>query len=145
MIAVDTNVVLRYLLQDDRRQSQKASALFEGEEKILITDVVLVETIWTLKGKRYQLSRKALVEVLYGLIEEPNVVFEDGHSVWCALEDYINARPVKVGGKTKQADFADALIVNKSLRYEAKRKRSVHLLYTFDKGALEIDGTKAPE
>jgi len=50
-----------------------------------------------------------------------------------------------VGGKTKQADFADALIVNKSLRYGAKRKRPVHLLYTFDKGALEIDGTKAPE
>lgn len=145
MIAVDTNVVLRYLLQDDRNQSRKANALFAGEEKILITDIVLVETIWTLRGKRYQLSREALVEVLYCLIEEPNVMFEDGQAVWCALDDTINAKPVKVRGKIKQADFADALILNKARRYGAKRKLRVHPLYTFDKGALEIDGTQEPQ
>lgn len=145
MIAVDTNVVLRYLLQDDKKQSPKANKLFEGQEKILITDVVLVQTIWTLRGKRYELPKEALVDVLHSLIEEPNVVFEDGHAIWRALDDYINARPVKVSGKTKQADFADALIVNKSQRHGTKNKLSVDPLYTFDKGALEIDGTKEPE
>ncbi len=144
MIAVDTNVVLRYLLQDDAVQSQKANALFEGQQKILLTDVVLVETLWTLRGKRYLLPKESLVEVLHCLIEEPNVVFEDGHAIWCALEDYINAKPIKSGGKTKQADFSDALIVNKSQRYVAKNKQPVSPLYTFDKAALEIDGTEEP-
>lgn len=134
-IAVDTNVVLRYLLQDDEKQSPKASNIFEGSEKILITDVVLVETIWTLRGKRYGLDKGRLIAVLNGLIEEPNVMFEDGHSVWCALVDYTNA---------KAADFADALIVNKSQRHGAKGKEAVTPVYTFDKGALEIDGTKKP-
>lgn len=145
MIAVDTNVVLRYLLQDDEKQSPKANKLFEGKEKILITDVVLVEAVWTLRGRRYELPKEVLIEILHSLIEEPNVVFEDGHAVWCALDDYINARPVKVGGKTKQADFADALILNKSRRYGTKDKKPVSPLYTFDSGALVIDGTKEPE
>jgi len=145
MIAVDTNVVLRYLLQDDAGQSWKASKFFEGAEKVLLTDVVLVETVWTLRGKRYQLSKEALVGVLHSLIEEPNVVFEDGQAVWCALNDYTNARPVKVGGKTKQADFADALIVNKSLRQRSRGASPTSPMYTFDKAALEIEGTREPE
>lgn len=145
MIAVDTNVVLRYLLQDDTKQSQKASRIFEGTEKILLTDVVLVETVWTLRGKRYQLPKEALTRVLHSLIEEPNVAFEDGQAVWCALDDYKNAKPIKVGGKTKQADFADALIVNKALRHGGKAKSSARPLYSFDKAALEIEGTQEPE
>jgi len=146
VIAVDTNVLLRYLLQDDKAQSSKANKLFDGKTKILLTDVVLVETIWTLRGKRYQLDRELLTEVLYSLIEEPGVVFEDGQAVWCAIEDYANAQAVKAGGKTKRADFADALIVNKSQRYGVKNKRPAPSpLYTFDKGALEIEGTKEPE
>ncbi|KXS55046.1 MAG: hypothetical protein AWU57_549 [Marinobacter sp. T13-3] len=145
MIAVDTNVVLRYLLQDEAKQSAQASSLFLGSEKILITDVVLVETIWTLRGKRYALSREALAEVVHSLTEEPNVVWEDGHAVWCALDDFVNAKPIKVNGKTKRADFSDALILNKSQRYGINKTLSVYPLYTFDKAALKIDGTKEPE
>ena len=145
MIAVDTNVVLRYLLQDDAKQSPRASKLFVGQEKILITDVALVEAIWTLRGKRYALSKEALIEVVHSLIEEPNVVWEDGYAVWYALDDFANATPVRAGRKTKQADFADALIVSKSQRYGINKKLSVYPLYTFDKGALEIDGAKEPQ
>jgi len=53
VIAIDTNVLLRYLLQDDQRQSAKASGLINGEEDVLVTDVVLAETLWndeTLSG-----------------------------------------------------------------------------------------------
>ncbi|ETS33088.1 hypothetical protein PTE_00237 [Photorhabdus khanii NC19] len=80
-------------------------------------------------------SKEPLVDVLHSLIEEPNVVFEDGYAFWCALDDYINAKPIKCGGRTKQANFTDALIVNKSQRYGAKNKKSVSPLYTFDKAA----------
>lgn len=145
MMAVDTNVVLRYLLQDDTRQSAKAGRLFLGSEKILITDVVLVETLWTLRGKRYALSRETLAEVVHSLIEEPNVVWEDGHAVWCALDEFVNAKPIKINGKTKYADFSDALILSKSHRYGIKKNASVYPLYTFDKAALKIDGTKEPK
>ena len=111
----------------------------------MITDVVLVETIWTLRGKRYSLAKEALIEVLHSLIEESNVAFEDKNAIWCALDDYINAEPIKSGGKTKQADFADALIVNKSKCYGIKNNEPVSHTYTFDKGALEIEGTIEPQ
>ena len=57
MIAVDTNVLLRYLLNDDQGQAAIAEKLINGKEIVLFTDVVLVETIWTLKGKKYQLNK----------------------------------------------------------------------------------------
>ena len=50
MIAVDTNVLLRYILQDDVEQANKAASLIKKNSVVLITDVTLVETAWTLKG-----------------------------------------------------------------------------------------------
>ena len=63
MIAIDTNVLLRYLLDDDDKQSLISKVLINGEHKVLVTDVVLTETVWVLKGKRYQVSKaKALAD-----------------------------------------------------------------------------------
>ena len=56
MIAVDTNILLRYLLGDDEQQAEKASILINGDELALITDVVLAEVVWTLAGRKYQLN-----------------------------------------------------------------------------------------
>ncbi len=144
MIAVDTNVLLRYLLQDDEKQANKAAKLILGTESVLITDVVLMETIWTLKGKRYNLSKEQIIDVIYALFAEPNLTFEDGPAVWGALKDFSNAKPIKSSGKTKQADFPDALIVNKAKRHGQLTKNEVSTVYTFDKAALEIGGTKQP-
>lgn len=144
MIAIDTNVLLRYLLQDDAKQAAKTNKLILGIEEVLITDVVLTETIWTLKGKRYGLSKEQIVDVIHALFAESNIKFEDGFAVWGALKDFMNAKPIKAGGKTKQADFPDALIVNKAKRYGQLNKIEISAIYTFDKAALEIDGTKEP-
>jgi predicted nucleic-acid-binding protein len=141
MIAIDTNVLLRYLLQDDVKQASKATQLILGTETVLITDVVLTEIIWTLKGKRYNLSKEHIIDVVHALFAEPNLTFEDGQAVWGALKDYTNAKLIKSGGKTKQADFPDALIVNKAKRLGQLNKDEVLTVYTFDKAALEIDGT----
>ena len=144
MIAIDTNVLLRYLLSDDVEQSKKASSIIEGTNQILITDIVLVETIWTLKGKRYNLDKEGIIETINALFAEPNICFEDGQTVWRALSDYSNAKPVKVGKKYKEADFPDALIVNKA-KYESKRTgKALQGVYTFDKAAQVIPGTKEP-
>lgn len=43
MIAVDTNVLLRHVLQDDEQQSPLATRLIEQHGKVLVTDVVLIE------------------------------------------------------------------------------------------------------
>ena len=78
MIAIDINFSLRYLLQDDARQSAKANKLLSGINRLLITDVVLSETIWTLKGKKYKLSKDDFLLVIDQLFKEPNLTFEDG-------------------------------------------------------------------
>ena len=99
MIAIDTNVLLRYLLEDDKAQSKRASQLILGDEPVLITDVVLVETVWTLKGKRYNLDKEAIISVVNSLFEEPNIMFEDGQTVWRSLSDFKNAKPIRSGRK----------------------------------------------
>ena len=56
MIAIDTNVLLRYLLLDDEIQAKKAADLIESRQSVYISHVVLVESVWTLKGKKYKLT-----------------------------------------------------------------------------------------
>lgn len=144
MIAIDTNVLLRYLLDDDKAQSKAASALINGEEKVLITDVVLAEAIWTLKGKRYDLEKESIINVIHSLFEEPNIRFESGQVVWRAVNDYKNAKPIKSGGKRKEADFPDALVVNKSLHTASMWDVDFNGVYTFDVAAQGLPGTKKP-
>ena len=85
-----------------------------------------------------------MIGVVEGLFREPNILFEHAPIIWRALHDYRIAERVKVGSKRKNADFADALIVNKA-RFVAQTT-SDHLdgVYTFDAAARTIDGTKAP-
>jgi predicted nucleic-acid-binding protein len=144
LIAIDTSVLLRYLLWDDEEQSEKANGLMSGPAPVLITDVVLAETLWTLKGKKYRLDKTALAQVVNSLFEEPNVVFEDGQTVWRALHDYRQARPVKVGRKWKTADFPDALIVNKARSHATEKTETLEGVYTFDIAAQKIPGTLKP-
>ena len=96
MIAVDTNVLLRRLLNDDAMQAEKARRLFETQESVLVTDVVLAETIWTLTGKRYGASKDELAAVVMGLLEEHNVVFESREAVWSALNDSLAVRRLRI-------------------------------------------------
>lgn len=140
MIAVDTNVLLRYLLIDDQAQAAKAEEVINGKESVLITDVVLVEAVWTLAGKKYQLEKSDLVVVIQALFKEKNILFESAQVVWKALKDYRQSKTI--GGKT--AGFPDALIVNKALFIAGNQSVEFGGLYTFDNAALELPGTKAP-
>ena len=135
MIAVDTNVLLRYLLNDDAVQSDIATNLIEGEDTVLIIDVVLAETLWTLSGKRYRLNKYQLAGVVLGLFEESNIRFEDGLTVWTALDDYL---------ESDGTDFADALTINKARAVAKAQGSSFSGSYTFDKAAQKIRGAKIP-
>jgi predicted nucleic-acid-binding protein len=144
VVAIDTNVLLRYLLWDDKTQAVKADKLINGSTPVLITDVVLAETLWTLKGRKYKLAKTAMIDVLNSLFEEPNICFEDRQTVWRALNDYRLAKPVKVGNKKKEADFPDALIVHKAKFYAMENGDVLSGVYTFDRAARMIPGTQSP-
>ncbi len=139
MIAIDTNILLRYLLDDDPAQAVKAAKLITGKDIVLITDVVLVETVWTLKGKKYQLSKTDLIAVIQALFKEPSIRFENGQVIWTALNDYCKAQPVR----GKIVDFADALIVNKAKYIASDQSAELRCVYTFDIAAQQLPGAKA--
>lgn len=106
MIAIDTNVLLRYLLSDNEIQTKKATKLIESTQLVYVSHVVLVETIWTLKGKKYKQNPEQISSVITALIEEANIVIQDDDLVWRALADY---RDQAVENKVK-VDFPDTLI-----------------------------------
>ncbi len=66
MLAVDTNVIVRVVTNDDPEQSPRAIALFE-REKILLTKTVLLETEWVLRFT-YKLSREATASALRNVV-----------------------------------------------------------------------------
>lgn len=143
MIAIDTDVLLRHLLDDDKTQARKAHELIGGNEDVLITDVVLTETIWTLSGKKYKAGKEDIIAVINSLLCESNIIFENSHVVWVALNDYRKAKSIKIGDKAKAADYPDALIVNKAQLVANREGYELSFVYTFDRAALEIIGTKA--
>ncbi len=144
MISIDTNVLLRYLLQDDKKQAALAVKLIEGKIKILVTDIVLIETIWTLKGKKYKLKKDDLILIVEQLFKEPNIVFEDSQSVWKTLFGFKESIPIKVGSKKKDVDFADILILEKS-KFDCNRKKvKFDTMYSFDIAAQHINDITNP-
>ena len=139
MIAIDTNVLLRYLLQDDPDKAAKAAQLIAKNTCVLVIDVVLVEALWTLKGKKYRLGTADLVKVVLALLQEPHISFEDSQVIWQALNDFRKA----AASNGKGADFADALIANKA-KYTAKlRSANLSGTYTFDNAAQQLPGMMA--
>lgn len=102
MIGVDTNVLVRYLVQDDARQAAAASAFIENtlgpNRPGHITLIVLCELVWILEGA-YGYERARIAEALHRLLEVDRFRIADTALAWRALDAY------RAG-----ADFSDALI-----------------------------------
>ena len=143
MIAADTNVLLRYLLHDDEAQAARADAVFSAGGTVLITDVVLAETVWTLSGRKYRLARAELAAVLERLFSEPNIRFEDDRTVWRAVQAYKSTAPAVGAGPAKGAGFADALIVFKALRTASDAGEALTGVCTFDAAMQRLPHTVA--
>ena len=140
MIAIDTNVLLRYLLADDVSQYTKAKTLIMSQRPVLVTDVVLAEAVWTLTGKRYSLDKVAICTVVRALVGDSAFVFEDNQVVWSALRDFEEAKPVR----GKELDFADALIAHKSHKVAADSGAPLSAFYSFDRAVAQLKGAKKP-
>ena len=63
---------------------------------------------------------------------------------WSALNNFVAEKPVKTANDKKAADFADALIVNKAKAVVREADQSYARTYSFDRAALQIDGTESP-
>ena len=74
MIGLDTNVIVRYLAQDDPRQAAAATRLIEGsltaETRGFVSIVTLVEVVWVISSN-YRGARAAVAEILEGLLTAP--------------------------------------------------------------------------
>ena len=83
MLAVDTNVVVRYVVGDDPRQAEQARALVDGEDVFISTSVVL-ETEWVLR-KVYGYAFPVIAKALRTLAGQPTVTLEHALVVRTAL------------------------------------------------------------
>jgi predicted nucleic-acid-binding protein len=96
MIAVDTNLVVRILTNDDPSQARRAVKILKSDD-IFIPKTVLLETEWVLRHA-YEIKRSKIIIGFQKLIGLPNVRVEDPDSVYQAISWYEN-----------KLDFADAL------------------------------------
>jgi predicted nucleic-acid-binding protein len=96
MLAIDTNVVVRYLTGDQPQQSRKAKALIDSEP-IFVCKTVLLETEWVLRSV-YEFAPIQIAKALTDFAGLPGVTLEDAATIAKAL-DWM------AGGM----DFADAL------------------------------------
>jgi predicted nucleic acid-binding protein len=96
MLAIDTNVIVRYLTRDDPKQADAARSLIDGTI-VFVCTTVLLETAWVLR-KVYGLQDQAVVRALRGFSGLPTVRLEHRESMAKALA-WVE------GGM----DFADAL------------------------------------
>jgi predicted nucleic-acid-binding protein len=88
VIAVDTNVLVRYLVQDDPGQGDLARRLLEDEATPetpgYVTVVAVLELDWVLRGS-YGFSARVVADVIAELMTAPNLVFEHADAVENAL------------------------------------------------------------
>ncbi|MBL0088273.1 MAG: hypothetical protein IPP44_17100 [Ideonella sp.] len=88
MIGIDTNILLRLWLNDDPAQNKRIDALLAAHGgmpgSLLVTDVVLVEAIWTLKSA-FEQDKHAQLIAVRSLLEETAFALEDREAVVAAL------------------------------------------------------------
>ncbi len=103
MIGLDTNVLVRYLVQDDAAQARLASAAIESAagrgERLRLSAVTLCELVWVLESA-YDQTRGNVVRALEQIVRTADFDLEHADHVRTAIARY----------RSTGADFADALI-----------------------------------
>jgi predicted nucleic-acid-binding protein len=103
MIGLDTNVVVRYLAQDDPIQSPKATLIFERrlteQEPGFISLVTMVETVWVLDTV-YGLTAREIAQAVERMLQADTLLIQNEQEVFTAV----------VALKSGRGSFADALV-----------------------------------
>ena len=128
MIALDTNVLVRYLVRDELRQAEAARGLLESltsEHPGYACREVVVELVWVLE-RAYGFPRDRIAKILEELVATEGLVIEAADDVARAAFRY------RAGG----AGFSDLMI------FAAAERSGAHPLYTFDQKAARLEGVE---
>ncbi len=127
MIGIDTNILVRYIAQDDELQSHIATEFIENycsnDNKIFVNHLVICELVWVLK-KCYKLSKPKTINVIQHILQISQFSIENAQIIWQALTDY----------KKGSADFADYVVGRTNIFNNCDET------ITFDKKASESNG-----
>ena len=100
MIGLVTNILVRYLAQDDAKQSAIVTKLIEEkydkEGYCFINHIVLCELVWVLQ-RAYKVNKKQIIEIIEQLLHTSQFTCQSPDIIWIALKNY----------KKGSADFAD--------------------------------------
>lgn len=126
MKAIDANVLVRFLVNDDPAQAQQARQLFSAAEQqrviYFVPLLVVLESIWVLESA-YQVGRNELIEAFSDLLLLPVLEFEQREAVQAMLQ----------AARTDSLDLPDLLIAKSALR------NGCECVVTFDKKAARND------
>jgi predicted nucleic-acid-binding protein len=131
MIGLDTNILVRYLTQDDPVQSPKATEIIERrlteENPGFVSVVAMVETVWVL-DRAYRLATHEIAAAVERMLQADVLVVENEQEIFTAL----------IAIKEGQGSFADAVIAALGGR------AGCSCTLTFDQKALRLSGFKLP-
>jgi predicted nucleic-acid-binding protein len=129
MIGLDSNILVRYLTQDDPIQSPKATAIIERrlteENPGFVCIVAMAETVWVL-DRAYGLAMHEIAAAIERMLQTDVLVVENEQEVFTAM----------IALKEGHGSFADALIVALGARVGCSRT------LTFDQKALRLPGSE---
>lgn len=124
MKALDTNILVRFLLRDDERQAETVYRLFrqaESEKAVFFVPLlVILETIWVLEAV-YQISRTDILDAINDILYLPILKFE----AQPALKRFM------AEAQEKNADLSDILIAGSA------RLAGCETVLSFDKNAAK--------
>lgn len=127
MKGVDTNLLVRYLTQDDLTQSEQVVELFDRAEQkaesLFVATPVLCELVWVLRGRPHGVPRHQIATALEGLLATSIFEIQDRDLVQRAVADF----------RQGPGDFADYLIGWLS------RSAGCSETLTFDRGLADCD------
>ena len=130
MAALDTNVLVRWLANDDVQQCAIVARLFDEaiskDERLLVTVTVMLEVEWVLRT-RYQYDRRNVTAALNALLDVTELEFQTEPALEQALWLF---------KQTGSRDFADCLHI------ALASQTSQGPLLTFDERASRIEGAK---
>jgi len=129
MAALDTNVLMRYIVQDDAAQLAAAQRLISrcvsGGLTLFVPVTVVLEVEWVLRSS-FEFGKNIVLLTLSSLFSAAELSFESERALEVALQLF----------RKSSADFADCLHV--ALATQANEQP----LWTFDKGAAKVSGAQ---
>lgn len=126
MIALDTNVLVRFLAQDDDAQFQVAAGLIEGctsDAPGYVCREVMIELVWVLE-RAYKYSREDIAEALLSIVTASQLLVENAQDIASIVNLY----------RKEGYDFADLMV------RQAAAKAENRTLKTFDQKLAKLDG-----